>query len=127
MAIKVIKHLGITSHKYILGLDEVLLKAYRVLWIETLSSYSFTSLFSSFKIPKKLEKNSLVSFKFIWKNNLVRISMQALKKRNSEVGRALCCDLGTLRNVGHESLAGALEGSCSAGQMGTAGAWHASH
>lgn len=39
----------------------------------------------------------------------------------------LCCDLGMLRNVGDESLAGALEEGWSAGQMGTAGVWHRSH
>lgn len=39
MATKVIKYLGITSDEYVLGLDEILLKAYQVLWIETLSSY----------------------------------------------------------------------------------------
>lgn len=57
----------------------------------------------------------------------MRISMQASKKRNSEVERPLCCDLGMLRNVGDESLAGALEEGWSAGQMGTAGVWHRSH
>ena len=76
-------------------------------------------MFNSFKIPKELKRKKNPSFKFIWKN---RISMQALKKRNSEVGRLLCYDLDMLRNVGDESLAGALEESWSAGQMGTAGA-----
>lgn len=52
--------------------------------------------------------------------------MQASKKRNSEVERPLCSDLGMLRNVGDESLAGALEEGWSAGQMGTAGVWQKS-
>lgn len=59
MATKVIKYLEITSDGYILGLDEVLLKTYHVLWVEKLGSYLLTSLFSSFKSQRNLKTPNL--------------------------------------------------------------------